>query len=269
MKESRRKGKTELVFFVNAGDPSLDVTYEILKVLARKGVVAVELCVPFSKSVTDGRLIRESHERALNNGTDFTMALELARKARDELGLSIVLLSDYGFTVKPRGMEKFLDSCANAGVSATLLHNLPPILRKNYVRYSEQIGLGRIMSCFAGSDETIRASAYRESSGFIYIVSRFGRTGSRVNFGADVLAQIAVIRAETEQPLAVGFGVQTIDDVMALRSCGADAVVIGSAATAVVERNLGVPDQIPAEFEKLAGYFMSGCSSDKHGNISL
>ena len=259
MTHSRQKGKTELIFFVNAGDPSLDVTYEMLKVLARQGVVAVELCVPFPKSLTDGPLIRESHKRALNNGVDFDRVLELAGKAREELGLSIVILADHSHTVQPLGMETFLDCCAAAGTSATLVHCLPPLLRKAYVRHSEQLGLGRIMSFFVGSDDKTRVAAYRESLGFIYVVSRFGRTGNRVMFDTAFLEQLSAIRSETDKPLAVGFGVKTKEDIEALRSSGVDAVIIGSAATSVVERNLFTPEQIPAEFEKLVKDFASVC----------
>ncbi len=259
MTDSRQQGKTELIFFVNAGDPNLEVTYEMLKVLARQGLVAVELCVPFPKSLTDGPLIRESHKRALNNGVDFAKVLELAAKVREELDLSIVILADYSHTVQPLGLENFLERCEHAGASATLIHCLPPLLRKAYVDHSEQIGLGRIMSFFVGSDEKTRVSAYRESLGFIYVVSRFGRTGNRVNFDTDVLEQLSAIRAETGKPLAVGFGVKTKEDIEALRSGGADAVIIGSAATSVVERNLASPEKIPAEFEKLVRDFASVC----------
>jgi tryptophan synthase alpha chain len=252
---SRAKGKTELIFFVNAGDPGLEVSYEMLRVLARQGVAAVELCAPFPKSLTDGPLIRASHKRALQNGVDFDAVLDLAAKARAELGLSIVMLADYSHTVQPLGIAHFLARCAACGISATLVHCLPPLLRKAYVQHSEALGLGRIMSFFAGSDHPARAAAYRESLGYIYVVSRFGRTGNRVRFDPSVLAQIAAIRSETEKPLAVGFGVKSREDVEALRSCGADAVIIGSAATSVVERNLATPDKIPAEFEKLVREF--------------
>ncbi|MGH8549262.1 MAG: tryptophan synthase subunit alpha [Methylococcales bacterium] len=254
---SREKGKTELIFFVNAGDPDLDMSYEMLRVLARQGVAAVELCVPFPKSLTDGPLIRASHKRALSNGVDFDTVLDLAGKAREELGLAIVLLADYSHTVQPLGIANFLERCAARGVSATLIHCLPPLLRKAYVRHSEPIGLGRIMSFFAGSDDSIRAAAYRETLGYLYVVSRFGRTGNRVRFDPSVLDQITAIRSETDKPLAVGFGVKSREDVEALRSSGADAVIIGSAATSVVERNLATPEQIPAEFEQLVRDFAS------------
>lgn len=257
---SRQQGKTELIFFVNAGDPNLEVSYQMLEVLARLGVAAVELCVPFPKSLTDGPLIRASHKRALNNRVDLDTVLDLARKARKELGLSIVILADYSHTVQPLGITNFLECCAARGADATLVHCLPPLLRKAYVKHSEQIGLGRIMSFFVGSDENTRIAAYRESLGYIYVVSRFGRTGNRVRFDTEVFDQLTAIRSETDKPLAVGFGVKSPEDVEALRSCGADAVIIGSAATLVVERNLSTPEQIPTEFEQLVREFASVCT---------
>ena len=257
---SRRQGKTELIFFVNAGDPNMDVTYEILKVLAQRGVAAVELCVPFPNSLTDGPLIRQSHERALENGVEFEAVLELVRKVRKELDLAIVLLADYSHTVQPLGLQLFLQKSADAGASATLIHCLPGAWREAYVEHSHKLGLGRIMSFFVGSDESVRNKAYREALGFIYVVSRFGRTGNRVSFDEAVLDQLKAIRLETDKPLAIGFGVKTAADVEALRSCGADAVIIGSAGTAVVERNLSTPDRIPTEFDNLIGEFASACT---------
>jgi len=156
-------------------------------------------------------------------------------------------------------MELFLERCALAGASATLIHCLPPLLRNTYNQYSDQMGLGKIMSFFVGSDEKTRWSAYQEALGFIYVVSRFGRTGHRVNFDADVLAQLSAIRLETDKPLAIGFGVKTKEDIQALQANGADAVIIGSLATSVIERNLSRPGLIPAEFENLVRDFASVC----------
>jgi tryptophan synthase alpha chain len=263
MIDSRQKGKAELIFFVNAGDPDLETSYEILKVIATQGFVSVELCVPFPKSLTDGPLIIASHNRALNNGVDFCKVLALAGKAHKELGLSVVILADYAHTVKPMGIEQCLERCVAAGASATLIHCLPPLLRKRYVQHSERLGLGRIMSFFMGSDDDTRHAAYRETLGFIYIVSRFGRTGNRVSFDSDVLEQLRSIRAETNKPLAVGFGVKTKEDVKSLLANGADAVIIGSAATAIVEQNLTAPDRIPVEFEKLVRNLASVCTKAK------
>ena len=256
---SRNKVKTELIFFVNAGDPTLDVTFEMLRVLAQHKVATVELCIPFPNSLTDGPLIKESHQRALANGVDLYSVMELVRRARDELALNIVVLADYTHTVKPIGLADFLHLCLTAGASGTLIHCLPALQRKQYVAESTKLGLGRIMSFFAGSHQAIRDLAYQDAEGFIYVVSQFGKTGNRVVFDNDKLDQLKSLRAETDKPLAIGFGVKTANDISTLRQTGADAVIIGSAATAVVKNNLHAPDQIAPCFNDLVEELSTAC----------
>ncbi|MGH8592947.1 MAG: tryptophan synthase subunit alpha [Gammaproteobacteria bacterium] len=260
----RRDAKTELVFFVNAGDPCPEVTFDMLRVLDKHRVATVELCVPFPKSLTDGSLIKASHQRALSNGSTLSTVLELVTRARRELGLKIVLLADYGYTVKPLGLERFLQACFSAGTHATLIHCLPQARRHDYVEQSAKLGLGRIMSFFVGSEERVRRAAYQEAEGFIYVVSRFGRTGQKVSFDAVLLDQLGNIRAETEKPLAVGFGVKTAEDISTLRGTGADALIIGSAATALVQNNIATPERIAASFDDLVLRFAGAASPSSH-----
>ena len=264
---SRRGAKTELVFFVNAGDPCPEITFEMLRVLAQHQGAAVELCVPFPRSLTDGPLIRASHQRALSNGMTLPAALELVGRARAELGLAIVVLADYEHTVEPLGLGHFLRESFSAGASATLIHCLPSGRRQAYVEQSAKLGLGRIMSFFVGSEEGVRKAAYQEAEGFIYVVSQFGRTGQKVRFTTGLLDQLVKIRSETERPLAVGFGVKTADDVSTLRSTGADALVIGSAATAIVQNHLHAPERIAASFDDFVRQLAKACAAtpQRHG----
>jgi tryptophan synthase alpha chain len=248
-----------LIFFVNAGDPNLDVTFDILRVLAEHQVATVELCIPFPNSLTDGPLIKASHERALDNGVNLESVLALVRRARDELALAVVVLADYTHTVKPLGINKFLQMCLAAGASGTLIHCLPALQRKHYVAESARLGLGRIMSFFAGSNQEIRDLAYQDAEGFIYVVSRFGKTGNQVLFDKEKIDQLKVLRTETNKPLAIGFGVKTANDISVLRQTGADAVIIGSAATAIVENNLQAPDQIAPCFNNLVIELSTAC----------
>ncbi len=257
--QSRQVSQTELIFFVNGGDPSLEVSFEMLKVLAAHHVATVELCIPFPDSLTDGALIKASHQRALANDVDLNSVLDLVRRARDELALAVVVLADYTHTVKPIGIDQFLHLCLNAGASGTLIHCLPALQRKHYVSVSTKLGLGRIMSFFAGSSENVRKLAYHDAQGFIYVVSRFGKTGNQVRFDNTKLEQLKALRTETNKPLAIGFGVKTADDIAALRQTGADAVIIGSAATAIVENNLNQVDQIVPRFNNLVEELATGC----------
>ncbi len=259
--QSKEKSKTELIFFVNAGDPNLKVTFDILRVLAEHKMATVELCIPFPNSLTDGRLIKASHQRGLANGIDTNCVLQLVRRVSDELDLAVVVLADYLHSVKPLGISEFLKMCLLAGASGTLIHCLPASQRKHYVTESENLGLGRIMSFFAGSNLDTRNLAYQDTQGFIYVVSRFGKTGNQVLFDNAKLNQLKALRSETNKPLAVGFGVKTANDVAMLRNTGADAVVIGSAASAIVHNNLNTPEQIVPGFNLLVEELSIACHS--------
>jgi tryptophan synthase alpha chain len=221
----------EVIVFVNAGDPTRELSFELLRVLASRGVRVVELCVPFPRSFTDGVELRESHRRALAQGADLESTLALAIRAHRELELQLVLLADFAHTVVPIGLSGFLARAARAGVAATLVHALPTSLRREYREASEQHGLGTVMSCFTSSSEETRRAAYEQSSCFTYLVSRFGRTGAQPVALPAALAQVRTLRAETREPLALGFGIQSAQDIAAVHAAGIEAAVVGSAAT--------------------------------------
>lgn len=249
----------ELIVFLNAGDPGPEVTLELLRVLCRCGVRTVELCVPFPGSPTDGSLLRESHRRALAAGATLTTVLPLAARASHELGLRIVLLADHRHTVDPTGMKPFLRAAHAAGAHATLLHGLPERHRQEYLEESAGLGLGRIMSCFVTSSRRVRQSACRDTEGFVYLVSRFGRTGQSTGFDGPIVANLQAIIRESDKPVAIGFGLRTAADVAALRVTGAAGVIVGSAASAVVKENLATPAQLAPAFAGLVESLVAAC----------
>lgn len=263
---ARRAGRAEVVFFVNGGDPDPEVSFELLRTLARHGSTAVELCVPFPNSLTDGPVIRASHRRALDAGTTFETVLRLASRASAELGLRVVLLADHSHTVLPVGMDRFLRAALDSGVSATLVHALPQSERSRYVESSATLGLGRIMTFFISSDERTRRGVYADANGYVYVVSRFGRTGQAASPGPDLVARVAALSAETTQPLAIGFGVRSARDVCVLRGAGAAAAVIGSAAISVVARHLREPERIIDAFDAFVSPILSAGRADRAGD---
>jgi tryptophan synthase alpha chain len=160
-------------------------------------------------------------------------------------------------------MDRFLRMASAAGASATLVHALPRAARADYVARSAQLGIGRIMTFFLGSDAATRNDAYVETDGFTYVVSRFGRTGGAdVGIPADVIARVRALRVETTKPLAVGFGIKTARDVSLLHDAGADAVIVGSAASAVVARHLDAPDRLVEAFDGLVRGLVVGPSNE-------
>lgn len=248
---NRRIGRKGLIVFLNAGDPCVEVTLDLLHVLERCNVDAVELCVPFANSVTDGAVIRRSHERALAAGVGWSEVLALVRRARSEVAVPIILLADYSYTVRPVGLETFLRACRAVCAQATLIHGLPPRLRYRYLERSEELGLDRILSFFVESSHEVREAAYQAARGFVYVASHYGRTGARITFDNRLIARLNQIRGETLKPLAVGFGVRTAENLQVLYQAGIDAAVIGSVVAEAMETALEARVSIPEHVENL------------------
>lgn len=242
--QNRKVRKKGLIVFLNAGDPDLDTTREILRVLDSNHVDVVELCVPFPRSFTDGPVIQRSHERALVNNVTFEDVLDLVRWTEEHLRLSAVLLADYSYTVKPRKLEPFLQACHGAGVRATLIHGLPPMIRQRYLMLAKELGIETVMSFYLNSMPEIRGTTYREAQGFIYVVSKYGRSGTALDFDQEMCTALEGIRKETNMPLAVGFGVKCAEHLKAIYSTGFDAAIVGSAITEIIETNLMQPQRI-------------------------
>lgn len=230
-----------LALFVNAGDPGDDDLVAIVSEMEKAGVDCVELAVPFPDSFTDGPVIRRSARRALDRGTDLPSTLALVRRLRAATReIRIALLVDWSHSLKHLDLEVALHEIADAGADAVLVHGLPPMLRPEYVDAAARAALPVVSTCYHGtsSGDTLAAAA-RDASGYVYLVARYGRSGSRSD---DALASIGdtigVLRAATTVPIAVGFGVSSADDVRRVRDAGADAAIVGTACVAAIESGL-------------------------------
>lgn len=256
-----------LIWFANAGDPTDAATWDILQVLAGAGVHVVELCVPFPRSISDGPAIRASHDRALAGGGNFNRALGLAARAVDELRLEVVLLADYAHTVAPLGLEQFVAASATANVAATLIHGLPAPLRAAYAQASRALGLGVVTTFFSVSQPTVRQAAYREGEGYAYVVSRYGRTGGSGGIDAQLVERLRLFRTETSLPLAVGFGVRTPADILALAPSGVNAVIVGSAGIRIIEQRLLTPSEISSATALVVRELMDACKTSTEATV--
>jgi tryptophan synthase alpha chain len=233
----RRPG---LAVFLNAGDPPLPVLRDAVLALDERGVDCLELAVPFPNSFTDGPVVRRSATRALAGGVDLDSTLKLVGSVADELRhMKIVLLADWSHTVKPSSLDWFLGRVAGEPVDGLLLHGLPPRLRTEYYDTAAEHAVPVVTTCYPNSAPDVVAEAAERAGAYVYLVARYGRsgTGSEQDFTA-LRGTLAALRAGTNAPVAVGFGVRDGKDVAAIGELGADAAVIGSAAVARVERAL-------------------------------
>ncbi len=230
-----REGETGLVVFVTAGDPDLDTTELLVPALEEAGADVIERGVPFTDPLADGPSIQAATERALRSGTRLEQIVELVARLRERTQVPIVLMTYFNPAFR-YGLERLAERATAAGVDGFIMTDLPPEEAGEWKRIADARGLGTVfLLAPTSTTERIRLGA-RLSSGFVYCISRTGVTGARAALPEDLNALLDRIRAETDQPVAVGFGVSTPEHVRRIGE-RADAAVVGSAVVDLIGRH--------------------------------
>lgn len=235
--ELRSRGEKALVTFITAGDPDLATTARLIGVLAEAGADIIELGVPFSDPMADGPTIQRSSERALLGGTTLPALLDTVKAARRTSQVPILLMGYYN-PVLSYGVEQFATDAAAAGVDGLLIVDLPPEESGEVREHLARAGLDLIPLLTPTSDDRRIDLVARQGSGFIYYVSVTGVTGARREVSASVAGSVARIRARTDLPVAVGFGISTPEQAARMAAV-ADGAVVGSALVTLFEQHGG------------------------------
>ena len=228
----RRARTPGLVAYITAGDPDLPRTEGILRALDRGGADVVEVGVPFSDPLADGPVIQRATERALASGTTLTGVLDLIGRVRASLGMPVVVFS-YANPILRVGAERFADLACEAGVDGVLVLDLPIEEAGAFRAILAARGIDTILLLSpTTTDERLRMAA-RLGSGFLYAISRLGVTGARDELASGAEQMVRRIRAVSDLPVALGFGISKPEHV---REVGrwADAAVVGSALVNVI-----------------------------------
>jgi tryptophan synthase alpha chain len=223
----KRAGKKGIIVYIGAGDPNLEATRGLALAFDRAGVDILELGVPFSDPLADGLVNQLAAQRGLESGTTPPKLLETIVAIRQQSQIPIVLYIYFNLIHKV-GMEKFITDAAKAGVDGLLVLDLPPEESDNYEALMKQAGLCHIYLVAPTTPEDRMELIVKRGSGFIYYISREGVTGMQANVVANLAAQVAKIRAHTDLPVAVGFGISNPAQAQ-LVAKSADAIVVGSA----------------------------------------
>lgn len=232
----RAEGAKGFVGFVTAGDPDLDRAPEIAWALERGGVDVLELGVPFSDPLVDGPVIQRSSERALRRGVRLVDVLEAVRRIRRKTDTLPIVLFSYLNPLLRYGLERLARDASAAGVDGVLVTDLPPEEADEWRRIAGSASLDTIfLAAPTSPDERLRRIA-EASRGFLYAVSRTGVTGERDAISADAAPLLGRIKALTDVPVALGFGISTPEQVKAAAGV-ADAVVVGSALVRFLEEH--------------------------------
>ncbi|MFN3649864.1 MAG: tryptophan synthase subunit alpha [Armatimonadota bacterium] len=232
--ELRARGETGLVIYIMAGDPDLETTRALILEMERAGADAIELGVPFTDPLADGPSIQAANERALAAGTTLGDILGLVRDLRTETQIPILLMTYYNPIFRANQAE-VARAAKEAGIDGMLITDLPPEEAAEWKQVAGEAGLDTIfLLAPTSTEERIRIAA-ESASGFIYCVSRTGVTGARTELPEDLHELLDRIRAHTDQPVAVGFGVSTPEHVRQLGEW-CDAAVVGSAVVNLIAR---------------------------------
>jgi tryptophan synthase alpha chain len=240
--------------FLMAGDPDLNATAEYLDALAAGGADIIELGVPFSDPIADGPINQRAASRALAAGTKMSGILQLVARHRDKLGVPIVLFT-YFNPIHARGVERFAEQAAASGVDGVLCVDLPPEEgERDFIPALREQGVDTIFLLAPTSTRDRVTKVAAASTGFVYYVSRTGVTGERSALATDLSRDVKRLRKRLDQPLAVGFGISTPQQVAAVGDV-ADGVVVGSALVRLIEEQgseSGFPRTLEERVRELA-----------------
>jgi tryptophan synthase alpha chain len=235
----KRDGKKGFIPYITAGDPDLATTEQLVITIAPYATL-IELGVPFSDPMADGPVIQRASERALKHGFNLQDILDTAARARKQIDTPIILFSYYNPLLQ-FGLKRVAQAAKEAGVDGVLVTDLTPEESGEFEAELRAHDLDMIfLIAPTSTDERLKLVA-EHASGFIYAVSRAGVTGTRETVSVEAEKLVNRMRQFSSLPIAVGFGISTAAQVADV-SRYADAVVVGSAIVAEMERSMGEPD---------------------------
>lgn len=221
-----------LISFITGGDPTLSATVPLMHAMVRAGADLLEVGMPFSDPMADGPVIQMGHQRALSSGTTTRAVLQMVAEFRREDVVTPVILMGYVNPVETMGYAAFARSSREAGVDGAILVDLPPEEAYEWRIQAQACGLDTIFLLAPTTTVARIGLISAASSGFLYYVALKGVTGAGHLNIEDVAAKLALVRATTNLPVGVGFGIRDAESAARLGRF-ADAVIVGSA---IVER---------------------------------
>ncbi|MDB9525996.1 tryptophan synthase subunit alpha [Oscillatoria sp. CS-180] len=224
----RDRQQCALIPFVTAGDPDLETTATALRSLDKCGADLIELGVPYSDPLADGPVIQAAATRALQKGTTLDDVLNLVKIVSPDIAAPIILFTYYN-PILNRGIDTFFQDIAAAGAKGLVVPDLPLEEVAAVTEAAEKYGIEVILLVAPTSPKERIEAIAQQSRGFIYLVSVTGVTGIRSEIQSRVKELLEELKAITDKPVAVGFGVSQPEQAEQLRSWGADGVVVGSA----------------------------------------
>ncbi len=219
--------------FITAGDPSIEITEQLVLRMAEAGADLIELGIPFSDPVAEGPVIQNADIRALSAGASVDKIFDMVKRIRKKCNVPIAFMT-YANPVFAYDPDRFLNYCMNAGVDALIVPDLPFEEKGELMPFCLKYGISLISMIAPTSNSRIQMIA-GEAQGFIYCVSSMGVTGVRQDIGNDVKEMVRLVKEVNDIPCAIGFGISTPEQASAIAEFS-DGVIVGSAIVKIVEQ---------------------------------
>ena len=226
--ELRAAGKKAFVAYIMAGDTDYDTGLEVMQGLPAAGVDVIELGLPFTDPMADGSTIQLAGQRALEGGQTLEKTLQYARTFRETDDTTPIVLMGYYNPIYSRGVDRFLVDAKEAGIDGLIIVDLPPEEDSELCIPAQAAGINFIRLATPTTDDKRLPTVLQNTSGFVYYVSVTGITGAAAAQAGDVGPEVARIKAKTDLPVIVGFGIKTPEAAEAIAKV-ADGAVVGSA----------------------------------------
>jgi tryptophan synthase alpha chain len=252
----KAQGRAALVTFVTAGDPDLETSAAILAALPAAGADVIELGMPFTDPMADGPAIQAGNLRSLSHGVRLRDVLAMIRRFRENDPDTPIILMGYFNPILAYGPARFAEDARAAGLDGTIVVDLPPEEAGELAPDLAAQGLHLVRLATPTTDNARLPRVLEGASGFLYYVAVAGITGAKAATTEDIAAAVTRLRASTDLPIAVGFGVRTPDQAAAIAR-HADGVVVGSAlvdaiGAAAEARANDIPARVAAQVGALA-----------------
>ncbi|MCS6927026.1 MAG: tryptophan synthase subunit alpha [Candidatus Binatia bacterium] len=238
----RSRSEAALIPYITAGDPTLEVTFHLVRELARQGADLIELGVPFSDPMADGPANQRAAERALQSGTSLARVLELIQRVRPLVSVPLILFSYYN-PIFRYGGERFARDARQVGVDGLVCVDLPPEEADELKRETDRQDIDFIFLLAPTTSVSRARMILKRARGFVYYVAVTGVTGVRANLPTELDDMVRRIRAISPVPVGVGFGISSPAQAAQVGRI-ADAVIVGSAISHVIETYAQQPDLV-------------------------
>jgi tryptophan synthase alpha chain len=254
--ELHKRSEGALIAFITGGDPSPNYTPKIAEALIKGGADLLEIGVPFSDPIADGPIIQAADYRALKAGTTPQTIFDIVKETKKSSNIPIVLLTYYNILFR-MGVKNFLKKAREYSVDGLVIPDLPIEEADEYIEIARKEGVDTIFLATPATSISRLTKILHYTTGFLYLVSIFGVTGTRTRVTKFTIDTVKRIHPHTVGvvPLAVGFGLSKPEHVKAVISYGAEGAIVGSAFVKIVEEDLENParivDDVYAFAEKL------------------